>query len=215
MNIWLWLTGIDYQKWNIRCHSYKELQENYILPVCHLQLCPLLKDGKRFWSEEHKVPHAVVKDQWFGYDDAESIRHKVSSWWRHDVVTWKHVPHYWPFVRGIHRSSVDSLTKRQLCIVFIFPLLLSWTIIKTASRVAGDLRRHDAYVTSLYVCTAGGMAVGGRLWRLDGLVPGHRWLQGHLLQQGQVPAAPRTQPGTPGPLSRASAGLRGHAPSTR
>ena len=25
-----------------------------------------------------------------------------------DVIKWKHFPHYWPFVRGIHRLPVDS-----------------------------------------------------------------------------------------------------------
>ena len=25
-----------------------------------------------------------------------------------DVIKWKHFPRYWPFVRGIHRSPVDS-----------------------------------------------------------------------------------------------------------
>ena len=28
-----------------------------------------------------------------------------------DVITWKCFPHYWPSVRGIHRSSVDSSLK--------------------------------------------------------------------------------------------------------
>ena len=29
--------------------------------------------------------------------------------WKHDdVITWKHIPHYWPFVRGIHRPPMDS-----------------------------------------------------------------------------------------------------------
>ena len=27
----------------------------------------------------------------------------------HDVNTWKRFPHYWPFVRGIHRSLVYSM----------------------------------------------------------------------------------------------------------
>ena len=27
------------------------------------------------------------------------------------VIKWKHFPRYWPFVRGIHRSSVNPLTK--------------------------------------------------------------------------------------------------------
>ena len=25
-----------------------------------------------------------------------------------DVAPWKRIPRYWPFVRGIHRSPVDS-----------------------------------------------------------------------------------------------------------
>ena len=28
-----------------------------------------------------------------------------------DVIKWKHFPRYWPIVRGIHRSSVDSVYK--------------------------------------------------------------------------------------------------------
>ena len=28
-----------------------------------------------------------------------------------DVIQWKHVPCYWPFMRGIHQSLVNSLTK--------------------------------------------------------------------------------------------------------
>ena len=30
-----------------------------------------------------------------------------------DVIKWKHFPHYWPFVRGIHRSPVNSPNKGQ------------------------------------------------------------------------------------------------------
>ena len=30
-----------------------------------------------------------------------------------DVIEWKHIPRYWPFVRGIHRSLVNSLHKGQ------------------------------------------------------------------------------------------------------
>ena len=28
-----------------------------------------------------------------------------------DVIKWEHFPRYWSFVRGIHRSPVNSLTK--------------------------------------------------------------------------------------------------------
>ena len=32
----------------------------------------------------------------------------------YDVIEWKHFPRYWPFVRGIHRSPVNSPHKGQL-----------------------------------------------------------------------------------------------------
>ena len=32
---------------------------------------------------------------------------------RDDVIKWKHFPRYWPFVRGIHRSPVNSQHKGQ------------------------------------------------------------------------------------------------------
>ena len=39
----------------------------------------------------------------------------VSEWDQHDDVTkWKHFPRYWPFVRGIHQSPVNSPHKGQL-----------------------------------------------------------------------------------------------------
>ena len=39
-------------------------------------------------------------------------RHWLFSFWSHnDVIKWKHFPRYWPFVRGIHRSPVNSRTK--------------------------------------------------------------------------------------------------------
>ena len=31
----------------------------------------------------------------------------------YDVIKWKHFPRYWPFVKGIHRSPVDSPHKGQ------------------------------------------------------------------------------------------------------
>ena len=33
--------------------------------------------------------------------------HNVQPLWYDGVMTWKRVPHNWPFLRGIHRSLVD------------------------------------------------------------------------------------------------------------
>ena len=40
-----------------------------------------------------------------------------------DVIKWKHFPRYWPFVRRIHRSPVNSLHKGQWCGALVFSLI--------------------------------------------------------------------------------------------
>ena len=58
-----------------------------------------------------------------------------------DVIKWKHYPRYWPFVRGIHRSPVNSPHKGQwrgaLMFSLICPRINGWV----NDRKAGDLRR--------------------------------------------------------------------------
>ena len=43
-----------------------------------------------------------------------------------DVIKWKHFPHYWPFVRGIHRWPVKSPHKGQWHWAMIFSLICAW-----------------------------------------------------------------------------------------
>ena len=43
-----------------------------------------------------------------------------------DVIKWKHFPRYWPFVRGIHRSPVNSPHKGQWRGTLIFSLICVW-----------------------------------------------------------------------------------------
>ena len=59
-----------------------------------------------------------------------------------DVIKWKHFPHYWPFVRGIHRSPVNSPHKGQWRGVLMFSLICAWANCWANHRDAGDLRRH-------------------------------------------------------------------------
>ena len=59
-----------------------------------------------------------------------------------DVIKWNHFPRYWPFVRGIHRSPVNSPHKGQWRRVLIFSLICAWINGWVNSREAGDLRRH-------------------------------------------------------------------------
>ena len=43
--------------------------------------------------------------------------------WHDDVIKWKHFPRNWPFVRGIHRSPVNSPHKGQWRGALMFSLI--------------------------------------------------------------------------------------------
>ena len=43
------------------------------------------------------------------------------------VMKWKHSPRYWPFVRGIHQSPVNSQHKYQWRRALMFSLICVWT----------------------------------------------------------------------------------------
>ena len=62
-----------------------------------------------------------------------------------DVIKWKHSPHYWPFVRGIHRSLVISPRKGQWGGALMFSLICIWINGWVNNREAGDLRCHRAH----------------------------------------------------------------------
>ena len=72
-----------------------------------------------------------------------------------DVIKWKHFPRYWPLVRGIHRSSVNSPHKGQLRGPLMFSLICAWINGWVNNCEAGDLRRHCAHydVTVMGVVT--------------------------------------------------------------
>ena len=62
-----------------------------------------------------------------------------------DVIKWKHFPRYWPFVRGIHRSPVNSPHKGQWRRALMFSLICAWINGWVNNGEAGDLRRHRAH----------------------------------------------------------------------
>ena len=62
-----------------------------------------------------------------------------------DVIKWKHFPRYWSFVRGIHRSPVNTPHKGQWCGAVMFSLICAWINGWVNNREAGDLRRHRAH----------------------------------------------------------------------
>ena len=79
-----------------------------------------------------------------------------NTWFIHyDVIKWKHFPRYWPFVRGIHQSPVNSPHKGQWRGASMFFFDRAWINGSVNNRVVGNLRRHRAHcdvtVTFLYL----------------------------------------------------------------
>ena len=62
-----------------------------------------------------------------------------------DVIKWKQFPRYWPFVRGIHRSPVNSPHKGQWRGALMFSLICVWINGWVNNREASDLRRYRAH----------------------------------------------------------------------
>ena len=64
----------------------------------------------------------------------------------HDVVIkWKYFLRYWPFVRVIHRSPVNSPYKGQWSGAFMLSLICAWMNRWVNNREAGDLKRYRAH----------------------------------------------------------------------
>ena len=59
-----------------------------------------------------------------------------------DVIKWKHFPRNWPFMRGIHRSPVNSPHKGQWRGALMFTLICARINGWVNTREAGDLRRY-------------------------------------------------------------------------
>ena len=55
---------------------------------------------------------------------------------------WKYFPRNWPFVRGIHRSPVNSPHGGRWRRALMFYLICPWINGRINNREAGDLRRH-------------------------------------------------------------------------
>ena len=82
-----------------------------------------------------------------GCPDIGPARVRYTQWNMHhdDVIKWKHFPRSWSFVRGIHRSPVNSPHKGQWRGALMFSLMCAWINRWVNNREAGDLRRHRAH----------------------------------------------------------------------
>ena len=93
------------------------------------------------------MPDICLSVKWTTkHHDVNKWRKAILSTSYHDgVIKWKHFPRYWPFVRGIHRSPVNSPYKGQWHGALMFSLICAWINGWVNNREASDLRRHRAH----------------------------------------------------------------------
>ena len=77
----------------------------------------------------------------------------VQSKCHDDVIKWKHFPRYWPFVRGSHRSPVNSPRIGQWRAALVFLWFSAWTNGWVNSRDSGDLGLHRAHYNATVMVT--------------------------------------------------------------
>ena len=108
-----------------------------------------------------------------------------------DVIKWKHFPRYWPFVRGIHRSPVNSPRKGQWRGALMLSLIWAWINCWANNREVGDLRHHRAHydvtVMLLFAISEVGVAAAQCMPRLLGL---NKPSSGYLTHWGRDKSSP-------------------------
>ena len=82
----------------------------------------------------------------FGGRNSNQISYSSGMMWIHDdVIIWKELPHYWPFVRGITGHRWIPLTKASGAELWCFLWSAPWINGCVNNRDVGNLRRHRAH----------------------------------------------------------------------
>ena len=106
----------------------------------------------------HTSPNSEHTNMIFNFEKEATLFCRVEVWTKwtmhDDVIKWKHFPRYWPFVREIHRSPVNSPHKGQWHGALMISLICAWINAWVNNREAGDLRRYRANcdVTVMDLC---------------------------------------------------------------
>ena len=94
----------------------------------------------------------ICSTSYFTFDNLTIDFSASQTCFHDDVIKWKYFPRYWPFVRGIHRSPVNSPHKGQWRGALIFSSICARINGRVNNVHAGDLRRYRAhyYVIVMY-----------------------------------------------------------------
>ena len=122
--------------WNVLCKILK-MTKNSIM-ICHMYIISGNKG-------DHHVITMMLSLFWKGTREVVPVTATLSFHCHDDVIKWKPFLRYWPFVRGIHRSPVNSPHKGQWRRALMFSLICVWITGWVNNREAGDLRRYSAH----------------------------------------------------------------------
>ena len=135
------------------CHwmyTKDEIPIYRVTPAGFYHLSTTLYIGKVATVLQLKYGHSIICTQ--------EIHLRHSRNWEltchDDVMKWEHLPRYWPFVWGIHRSPVNSPHKGQWREALMFSLICAWTNSWAINGDTGDLRRHHAHNDVIVMCSA-------------------------------------------------------------
>ena len=97
-------------------------------------------------------PPSKLRYKWVNTSQGKQLFHSLISSHLDDVMKWKHFPRYWPFVRGIHRSPVNSRHNGQWRGALMFSLTCVGINGWVNNHTAGNLRRHRAQYDVILMC---------------------------------------------------------------
>ena len=91
------------------------------------------------------------------------VRHLIVKSRHDDIIKWKHFPRYWPFLRGIHRSLLNSPHKGQWRGALMFPLICVWMNCWVINPEASDSKRHRAHYDVTVIVKSRNCEIGFRM----------------------------------------------------
>ena len=129
-------------------HVYDRNQNKSMLPCNRTQ-------GQTFPRHAVAIIYISTKPAFkLGYEWIIASNEDYGLWLHDDVIKWRYFPRYWPFVRGINRSPVNSPHKGQWRGASMFSLICVWINGRINNGEAGDFRRHrphyDVIVMVIY-----------------------------------------------------------------
>ena len=124
--------GLFRHRWLHRNHKYRfacnirNLIVIYSLQIMAKSICPFFRNERHIWYScgVANSSGTLELDPTFKCKRYVGLVGPVDGKSMHaDVIKWKHFPRYWPFVRGIHRSPVNSPHKGQCRGALMFSLI--------------------------------------------------------------------------------------------